>query len=132
MQAAATHSSHASHAGSSPNPSIMSHLNCTKVIEVATAIFKNLFAVSFGILLYIINPTLSISSFLVGVIFSDQVSDAIKKISTVWNSQKTIGCITLSVACYLALPVTIAASAILYSAYWGSHAYQSAIASNIT
>ena len=116
--------------GSNSNLSVKSHNDsnrcCEKIIETVWSIFKTTLAIGTGMFFYVINPTFCLSSFVFGILFSEQVNSAIKKINLVWQSQKMIGSLAIFVASYLVLPATIAAGAILYSAYWGSQAYLSA------
>lgn len=87
-----------------------------KVWDVAKNIFSGILAAG----LLIINPTLFIAGFLVGVVWSDQAKEAIQKIVTVWKKQPWVGSAMVIAAGLLALPPALAACSSLYSVHLGS------------
>lgn len=98
--------------------SFMDKIRCVaeKVGKVA------LLALALGItaLLYWVNPSLFAIGFIAGVVFDEQVKEAIQKIKDVWNNQKIVGTLFGVFACGLSMPVTLATASLLWSAHFGS------------
>jgi hypothetical protein len=91
--------------------------SCTnKVWNVAKSIFAGILAAA----LLIVNPTLFIAGFFVGIVWSDQAKEAIRKIVTVWNKQPYVGSAMLIGAGVLTLPPTLAACSFLYALHVGN------------
>lgn len=89
---------------------------CQKIWNIA----KNIFKVALSIFLYCTNPTLCAVGFITGIIYDEQVRNAIKKIKGVWTTQPLSIAIIGGVASFLSLPVTLAASSFLWAAHIGS------------
>lgn len=87
-----------------------------KVWDAAKSVFSGILAAG----LLIINPTLFIAGFLVGVVWSEQAKDSIQKIVNVWKKQPWVGSAMVIAAGMLALPPALAACSFLYSVHLGS------------
>lgn len=81
---------------------------------------KKVFSVLLAITLYTVNPSLFLSGFLIGIVVSDKISEAVNKIVRVWKKQPWVSTFLLGLASYLALPVTLAVSSFLFAAHFGS------------
>ena len=92
----------------------------TSLIEKIKEIASFVLTVAVGSFLFWVNPTIFALGFLAGIIFDDQVREAIQKIKSVWNRQKLANCIICTVAGALSLPVTLATASLLWSAHLGS------------
>jgi hypothetical protein len=88
-----------------------------KICDIATNVFK----VVVGLILYWTNPSLFAMGIIVGVIFDDKVAEVIGKIKNIWKAQPLAICFFGGFASFLALPVTLATSSILWAANWGSY-----------
>lgn len=94
-----------------------------KICSIAQKVGKvALLALAVGVtaLLYWVNPSLFAMGFIAGIIFDEQVREAIQKIKDVWNNQKIIGTLFGVFACGLSMPVTLATASLLWSAHFGS------------
>lgn len=94
-----------------------------KIRYVAEKVKKvALLALTVGItaLLYWVNPSLFAIGFIAGIIFDEQVREAIQRIKDVWNNQKLVGTLFGAFACGLSMPVTLATASLLWSAHFGS------------
>jgi hypothetical protein len=91
-----------------------------KICNVAKTIFK----AALSVFLYWTNPTIFSIGFLAGVIRDDQVRQVIQKITGVWNTLWNAQPLSISffggLAGFLSLPVTLAASSLLWAAHLGS------------
>jgi len=87
-----------------------------KIKEVALLIL----AVAVSAFLFWVNPSIFAIGFISGIIFDDQVKNAIQKIKNIWMNQKLTGCILGTIACFLSLPVTLATASFLWSAHLGT------------
>ena len=87
-----------------------------KVKQVALFILT----IAVTVLLYWVNPSLFAIGFIAGIIFDEQIREAIQKIKDVWNNQKLVGTLFGSFACALSMPVTLATASLLWSAHFGS------------
>jgi hypothetical protein len=72
--------------------------------------------------LFLLNPSLFAIGFIAGIIWNEQAKKAIDKIVLVAKSMHWGYWILGGVASFLSLPVTIAASSVLWSTYLGSQA----------
>lgn len=74
-----------------------------------------------GAALFTINPTFFAMGFVVGVICpGNYIEDAVNRVILVWKRQSWIMVAATCVASFIALPVTMAAGCIIYSAALGN------------
>lgn len=92
---------------------------CKRVWECVQA----LFLLISGVTLFVINPTIFLTGFLIGVIFADQANEAIMRIMQVWENQRCLGTLAIGIAAFLALPATLAAATVLLSVQAGSQTF---------
>lgn len=90
-----------------------------KVKQASLFIFK----ASFSVFLYWINPSLFAMGFVGGIALDAQMQQVVRKMKTVWGNlsytETVVGCFF----CGLSLPVTMATTTLLWSAYLGAQVY---------
>lgn len=91
-----------------------------RIAEKVWTTIKWVFKIAVGVGLFIFNSSFFAVGFIVGLVFNKQINPAIDKITLVWKRQSLAVGILVGIGAFLALPVTLAASATLYGAVIGS------------
>lgn len=87
-----------------------------RIKEIAIEVFKALAAVA----LFVMNPAVFAAGFIAGVVWDEQVDQAIDKIVNITKKQPFFVLLGLGVASVLCLQVASGATSFLYGAYMGS------------
>lgn len=91
-----------------------------KTVKAVWRAVKWLFKVIVGVALFVMNPSFFAVGFVVGIVMNDKVQVAVDKIKLVWNKQPWTVAIIFGLGAFLALPITLAASALLFGANLGA------------
>lgn len=93
--------------------------HCPALLKKIWEVAKLVFFTSIGLFLYWTNPTLFAMGFITGIIYDENVRNAIKKIKMIWVTQTWKSCLIGGVASFLSLPVTLATSSFIWGAQLG-------------
>lgn len=106
--------------------------NINHLVEKVKYVARFILKASLSAFLYWINPSLFAMGFVAGVAFDENIQQVNRKIQEIWNHlsypEAVVGCFFAG----LSLPVTLATTTILWSAYLGALTYRKSIQNNIT
>lgn len=88
-----------------------------KIWNIVKSFFSGILAAG----LLIINPSLFVAAFFIGVIWTDRAKEAIDKVVAVWKKQPWVTSAIIVGCGVLALPAALAATSVLYAVYFGSN-----------
>lgn len=91
-----------------------------RTVRAIWAAVKWVFKALVGVGLFITNSSFFTVGFIAGIVVSDKVRLALNKVKLVWDKQPWTVTVIVGIGAFLALPITMAASALLFGANLGA------------
>lgn len=101
----------------------------SSVPKVKAAVKKALLFIT-GVFLFITNPTFFAVGFVAGIVFQDNINEAIDKIKLVWKQQPHHVTLIATIGCFFGLPISMATFSFFYGANTGCQLMKEATSAN--